>query len=425
MDSTLLQQVRVIDPVSGTDQIADVLISKHKIQAIAPHLSSVPEDTVKQDGDGLVLAPGLVDLYTHSGQPGYEERETFSSLAAAAIAGGFTQVAILPNTLPPVDTPASLTLLQQQVAQLSAQKSGITSPHFYFWGALTSEVAGVQMSELANLATAGVIGFADGSPIANLGLLRRLLEYLKPFKKPVALMATDALLANQGVVREGVLSVGYGLPGNPAVSEAAALAALLEVVAMVETPVHVMRLSTARGVELVAGAKARGLPITASTTWMHLLVNSSAAGTYEPNLRLEPPLGNPADQKALIKAVQTGVIDAIAVDHTPYTYEEKTVAFAQAPPGVIGLELALPLLWQTFVATGEWSAAALWHCLSSAPQRCLGQQPTRCIAGESTELVLFDPQQTWSVDQQNLKSASSNTPWLGKQVTGRVVRTWH
>ncbi|NES85863.1 MAG: dihydroorotase [Moorea sp. SIO2B7] len=422
----LLQQVRLLDPVSGIDKIADVLISDGKIKAIEANLIDIPQDVKLLDGQGLILAPGLVDLYSHSGDPGHEERETLSTLVAAAAAGGFTRVGILPDTKPPVDNPGSLTLLNQKLKQIRDNHREITSklshPHLYFWGAITVNLEGKQMSELADLAREGVIGFADGYPVENLGLLRRLLEYLKPLGKPVALIAANGQIQGNGVMREGAASIRCGLPGNPAVSEAAAIAALLELVAAIGTPVHLMRVSTARGVELIADAKARGVPVTASTTWIHLLLNTDAVASYDPNLRLEPPLGNEADMMALIKGVKEGVIDAIAVDHTPYTYEEKTVAFAEAPPGAIGLELALPLLWQNFVETEEWSALELWQALSIKPQLCLGQQPLAIMVGETAELVLFDPQKTWTVDGHSLKSLCTNTPWLGKQLTGKVVQ---
>ncbi len=421
MDSILLKQVRVLDPISNTDRIADVLINESVIQTIAPEIADIPENILVQDSTGLVLAPGLVDLYSHSGQPGYEERETLFSLASAAVAGGFTQIAVLPDTLPPIDNCSSLISLKQKVKELNL----IPCPQFHFWSALTSAMSGQQMTELAELAATGVVGFTEGKAIADWGLIRKCLEYIQPLNQPVALVANDFQLEDKGVVREGSFSLRAGLPGNPAVAEAAALAALLEIVADVGTPVHLMRISTARGVELIAAAKERGLPVTASTTWMHLLLNTEAVTSYDPNLRLEPPLGNVKDQMALIEGVKEGVIDAIAVDHTPYTYEEKTVAFACAPPGVIGFEFALPLLWQNFVATEKWSALELWRALSSQPQICLNQQPTRCSVGEKAQLVLFDPQQTWSSDKSVLQSLSANTPWLGKQITGRVLKVWN
>lgn len=412
----LLQQVRVLDPVSHTDQIADVLIENCQIRGLAPQISDYPSQTDVKDANGLIFAPGLVDLYSHSGEPGFEDRETLASLGKAGFAGGFTRVGILPDTQPPLDSPAMVQWFQDYTPS--------SAPRLNLWGCFTQGGKGEQMTELAELAHAGIIGFSDGIPVSNLRLLRRILEYVQPLGKPVALAVRDRALSDHGVMREGKLSLKTGLAGEPALSETTALAALLELVAVTQTPVHIMRVSTARGVELIAQAKARGVPITASVTWMHLLLNTSAITTYDPNLNLNPPLGDRADQTALIEGVKSGVIDAIAVDHTPYTYEEKTVAFADAPPGAIGLELALPLLWQTFVETGEWTALELWKALSSSPQQCLKQPPLRCQGGEPTEAILFDPKKTWTVSQSNLQSLSTNTPWFRKQITGQVVETF-
>ncbi|MBE9166864.1 dihydroorotase [Pleurocapsales cyanobacterium LEGE 06147] len=420
-ESTLLQQVRVINPIAGADRIADVLISEGKIKAVDFNIAEFSQDTTIINGQGLVLGPGLVDLYSHSGEPGYEYRETFSTFITAAAAGGFTRIGILPDTDPPLDNLGTLLSLHQQKQKLS--KTIKQLPHLEFWGAITMEIEGKRMAQLAELAPV-IVGFADGYPIKNLSLLRQVLEYLKPLGKPVALAVSNCELKGNGVVREGVASIRYGLSGNPGFSETVALSAVLEIVDAIGIPVHIMRVSTSRGVELIANAKQRGVPVTASTTWMHLLFNTNDLSNYDPNLRLEPPLGNENDMLALIEGVKQGMIDAIAVDHTPYTYEEKTQAFAEASPGVIGLELALPLLWQRFVASGEWSAVKLWQALSTRPQLCLGQQPTSCLPGHKAELTLFDPQKTWIVEKSNLESKSANTPWWGKEITGRAVQIW-
>ncbi|HEY9633485.1 MAG TPA: dihydroorotase [Coleofasciculaceae cyanobacterium] len=422
MNSELLQQVRVLDPVSGTDQLADVLITDGVIKAVEPQISDIPADTSVQDCRGLILGPGLVDLYSHSGEPGYEERETWSSLLEAAAAGGFTRLAVLPNTMPPLDNPSGLARSRQQ--QHKGTEALASIPQIYHWGALTLGIEGQQMTELAELSAAGVVGFTDGRSLSNLALVRRLLEYLHPLGKPVALMPSDRQLAGSGVAREGVPSIRFGLPGNPAIAESAALAALLEVMGAIGTPVHLMRISTRRSVQLIQDAKARGLPVTASTTWMHLLFNTEDLGSYSPHLRLEPPLGNPVDQAALIQGVRDDIIDAIAIDHTPYTYEEKTVPFAEAPAGVIGLEFALPLLWQTLVEKGDWSALELWQRVSTNSAICLQQTPAAIASGQLTELVLFNPKETWKADKYTLKSLSTNTPYFGQELTGRVVRTW-
>lgn len=434
-----LRQVRVIDPLSKTDQIADVWVVDGVIKAIAS-----PEDTPPEDIDapdiisinqpGLVLAPGLVDLYSHSGEPGYESRETLKSLAEGAIAGGFSRLTLLPDTHPVLDNPASIEQIRQHIQTLDR------APFVGVWGALTQEVAGDRMAELGDLAAADVVGFADGVPLQNSILLRRVLEYGQVFGKPIALWPCDRHLAGGGSAREGTTSIQLGLIGNPAISETTALAALLEAIAGHQhelgddgethdeidhpAPVHIMRVSTARSVELIRSAKARGLPITASTTWMHLLWSVDDLERYDSSLRLDPPLGRSHDQAALIQGVNDGVIDAIAIDHSPYSYEEKTVAFSDAPPGAIGLELALGILWNQFVASGSWTALELWTALSLQPALCLNQSPPTLIVGQPAEMVLFDPETSWQITSHTLKSQSSNTPWLGKSIQGKVLKIW-
>lgn len=433
MTSELLQQVRVIDPVSGSDRSSsDVLIADGVIKAVAQQISDYPADTQIKDCRGLVLGPGLVDLYSHSGEPGFEERETLATLFAAATAGGFTRLNILPDTTPPLDNPAGLAKLQQQWQQVRGTEAFLTGlpgltqlPQLSFWGAITLGVQGQQMTELAELAaTSGVVGFADGQPVENLALLRRVLEYVKPLGKQIALYPCNRELAGNGVMREGSYSIRFGLPGNPAIAQTTALASILELVAAIGTPVHIMRVSTARDVELIQAAKARGLPITASTTWMHLLLDTRAISSYNTSLRIEPPLGNPEDLVALRQGLRAGILDAIAIDHSPYAYEEKTVAFESAPPGAIGLELALPLLWQHLVEEKEFSALELWRCLSTRPTECLQHTPKPIAPGEPANLTLFSPQQPWTVENQTLQSRSNNTPWLGQELSGRVVKTW-
>jgi dihydroorotase len=416
----LLQQVRVIDPVSETDQLADVLIDDNKIIKIAAIMDEYSSDTQIRDCRGLVLGTGLVDLYSHSGEPGFEERETLSSLLKAALSGGFTRICILPDTTPAVDNPALVTQLLQKASQQKQE----TNIKINIWGAITQDVAGQQITEFADLAAAGIVGFADGKALDNLGMVRRVLEYLQPLGKPAAFWACNSQLRGNGIMREGADAIRIGLPFTPESAETSAIAALLELVAATDTPVHIMRVSTARSVELIASAKSQGLPVTASTTWMHLLLNTVALKSYNPSLRLEPPLGNPKDMMALRKGVREGIIDVIAIDHSAYTYEEKTVAFADAPPGAIGYELALPLLWQNLVETGEFTALELWRPLSSNPAKCLQQQPSTIKSNQPCELVLFDPQNTWTVKQTNLHSLSANTPWYGQQLKGKVIQTW-
>ncbi|MEH1906555.1 MAG: dihydroorotase [Nostoc sp.] len=433
----LLQQVRVIDPVSEIDGLFDVLIADGYIQAVASRISDIGSDTKIRDCQGLILGSGLIDLYSHSGEPGFEERETLLSLLQAAAAGGFTRINILPDTSPAIDNPALVAQLQQkrggemrrmreirEKEKINLAPPASPLPLLYLWGAITLDVAGKQMTELADLASAGVVGFTDGKPLENLALVRGVLEYLQPLGKPVAFWPSDRQLTANGVMREGSDALRFGLPPIPASAETTAIAAMLELVATIGTPVHIMRVSTSRSVELIASAKAAGLPITASTTWMHLLLDTKAVKSYHTSLHLDPPLGNLHDVAALRAGVRAGVIDAIAIDHTPYSYEEKVQAFAEAPAGAIGLELALPLLWQYLVETGEFTALELWRALSSSPAECLGQKVSAIAPDQPAELTLFDPQQTWKVERKSLYTLSQNTPWFGQQLKGRVVQIW-
>jgi dihydroorotase len=418
MSREVFRQVRILNPVTDTDRIEDVLIEDGIVKAIEPHLRDIPSDATVLDQVGIVMGPGLVDLYSHSGEPGFEQRETLDSLCQAALQGGVTRLTLLPDTHPALDNPSVLEKVRRCLEQFAHP-----TPQVAYWGALTLDCQGEQMTELGELGEAGVIGFTDGRPVNNPLLLRRLLEYAYPLQKPVALWCCDRSLAGNGVVRECEESMRLGLPGSPAIAESAAIAVALECVAEAGTPVHLMRLSTARGVELVRQAKARGLPITASVTWMHLVLDIQSIQGYDPNLRVEPPLGTTEDRDALIAGLADGTLDAIAIDHTPYTYEEKTVAFAEAPPGMIGLELALPLLWQGLVKAGKLSALALWRSLSTTPAHLLQQMPPTIVPELPSEVVLFDSQRTWNVTSDQLKSLSSSTPWAGQTITGRVIRT--
>jgi dihydroorotase len=283
------------------------------------------------------------------------------------------------------------------------------------------------MTELATFAQnrhVRLAGFADGKALNNVVLLRRSLEYTHSLQRPLALWPCDRALVGNGIARDGAIALMGGLPGIPSAAETAAIAMILELVREIGTPVHLMRISTARSVELVARAKQEGLPITASTTWLHLLFSTQDILTYDPSLRLDPPLGNPEDVAALVDAVKSGTIDAIALDHHPYTYEEKTVAFGDAPPGAIGLSIAFAALWQRFVEPGEWTALELMRAMSLGPARCLNLAPSCLAVGQPMEAFLFDPHTEWVVDKGTVRTPALNTPFLHQSLTGKVLRVW-
>jgi dihydroorotase len=410
MNQILFRQVRYLDPVKGIDRVTDALVTNGILTELRDDLQDCPVEATEQDGHHKILAPGLVDLYSHSGEPGREAEETMVSLLAAAAAGGFVQLNILPDTLPAIDNSAVVAKIQSLYQAAKAQLA--YAPALAIWGALTHGVQGESMSDLQDLAS-GIVGFADGKPINNLQLVQRLLEYLQPYQKPIMLWPLDRKLAGGGVARMGSAALRLGLVGNPVGSETAALGAILEIVAELMVPVHIMRLSTARGVELVAAAQQRGLPVTASVTWLHLLGSTASLDSYDTSWRLDPPLGNEVDRVALVAGVKAGVIGAIAVDHCAHSYEDKKVGFGEAPVGAIGLELALPVLWEQLVLPGHLTALDLWRGLSCGAAACCGSEVPKA-------LVLFDPTVKWVANSQNLQSKSSNTPWFDKVISGRI-----
>ncbi|MEO0406228.1 MAG: dihydroorotase [Cyanobacteria bacterium P01_A01_bin.135] len=411
----LLRQVRLLDPAGQRDGVVDVLIQGGCIQAIAPELTELPDldaEVVTLERPG-VLGPGLVDCYSHASDPGFETRETIDTLARSALAGGVTHLNLLPTTRPAVDHAAGLQQLRSRFTVACPELS------VGFWGGLTRNLAGQQLSDLAELGAAGAIGFTNAGYLP-FDLLYPALDYSQALGKPLALSLCQATQP----AREGAASLRLGLASTPAAEEAAGLARLMEHLEAIPAPVHLMHLSTARGVALVAEAKERGLPVSASTSWLHLLRDTTHLSTYDPNLRVRPPLGNPEDREALVAGVASGVIDAIAIEHCPYTYEEKTVPFAEAPPGVIGLQTALPLLWQHLVKPGRLSALTLWHALSIGPARCLQLALPQLAVAQPANLVLFNPTERWQATPEALVSQAQNTPWLNQAIEGRVARTW-
>jgi dihydroorotase len=240
------------------------------------------------------------------------------------------------------------------------------------------------------------------------------MEYIKPLGKPIALFPKNPDLAGSGVIREGKWSIQYGMTGYPAAAETTALAALIELVRLTKAPTHFMRLSTAQSVELIAQAKNDGLPVTASTTWLHICHCDRDLATYDPNLRLIPPLGSDSDRLALIAGIKSGVIDSIAIEHTPRAYEEKVVPFEVAPVGAIGLEFALSVLWQNLVVTELLTASELWQSLSVNPAKTLGLAQPKLA-------TLFDPSLEWLVTNNAIASQSRNSNYMGRSLIGKVL----
>jgi dihydroorotase len=404
----LFKQVRILSADSSSniaEPFADVFVDSDRQIHLNFDQSQIPQETNIDQRSGVVLGTGLIDLYSTSSEPGHESKETISELVQAAKNGGFATIGILPNTQPAIDDIAALEFWRN----VQQKHGNILQP----WGAITKGLEGKQLTDIAELAES-VIGFTDSKPISNLLLVRRAMEYIKPLGKHIALFPQNPDLTGTGVIREGKWSLQYGMTGYPAAAETTALAALIELVRLTKAPAHFMRLSTAQSVELIYQAKNDGLPVTASATWLHLCHCDRDLATYDPNLRLSPPLGSEGDRLALIAGIKSGVIDSIAIDHTPCAYEEKVVPFEVAPVGAIGLEFALPVLWQNLVITGLLTASELWQALSVNPAKILGLAPPKLS-------TLFEPCLEWLAKDSAISSQSRNSNYMGRSIIGKVL----
>jgi dihydroorotase len=407
----LLKGGRVIDPASGRDAVGDVAIADGRIVAA---LAGKPERVI--DAQGLVVAPGLIDLAARLREPGYEYKATLESEMDAAVAGGVTSLACPPDTDPPLDEPGLVDMLRRRALALNRAR-------VYPVGALTVKLEGRQLTEMAELAEAGCVAFSQAdAAVADTQVLWRALQYAATFGFPVWLRAEDLWLAQGGVAHDGEVATRLGLAGIPAFAETVALATLLELVRATGARVHVCRISSAAGVAMLRRARHDGLPLTCDVGVHHVHLSDRDLGYFDAQCRLEPPLRSPRDRDALGAGLADGTIDCIVSDHTPVDEDGKHLPFAEAEPGATGLELLLPLALKWGVQAKLTLAQTLAR-VTSAPARILGVDAGRIAPGAPADLVLFDPQARYRVSAQALKSQGKNTPFLGLELAGRVHAT--
>ncbi|HKE54907.1 MAG TPA: dihydroorotase [Actinomycetota bacterium] len=404
---------RVVDPASGRDEVADVIVEDGVVSS-----ESAPNATVL-DCDGLVLAPGLVDLHTHLRQPGREDRETVETGCRAAALGGFTALAAMANTEPAADSAAVI----HEVRDL-AIAAGLCQ--VFPVGAITRGLQGEAMAELGEMVEAGVRIFSDdGRSVPNARLLRNAMTYVRAFDDVViAEHCEDVSLGEDGQMHEGLISASLGLAGEPREAEEVIVARDLAVARLTGGRLHLCHLSSAGSVELVRRAKAEGVRVSAEVTPHHLVFSEEDLVTYDTNLKMRPPLRAHEDRTALRLALADGTIDAVATDHAPHSIEEKEAEFDQAPFGTIGLETALAALLTHLVDPGELGLGRAIEALSTAPARILGAHDHGgpIEPGRPANLVAFDPSAEWTVEPP-FGSRSRNTAFLGRTLRGRIVHT--
>lgn len=412
----LIRGGRVIDPATGVDREADVLLAEGRIAAIDASISPGGHHRVI-DAHNLLVAPGLVDMHVHLRDPGQTHKEDIASGTAAAVQGGFTAVACMPNTIPPIDHPTVVEYVQRRAASTGACRVLPIAT-------ITKGRLGEELAPIPTLAASGAVALSDdGDAVKDAGLLRRAMRYARQVGLPVIEHSEDATLSHGGAMHEGTWSVVLGLRGIPAVSEEAIVARDIVLAEDTGARLHVAHVSTAGSVALIREAKRRGVGVTAEVTPHHLLLTDEAVGGYNTDTKMNPPLRGQADRAALVEGLLDGTIDAIATDHAPHTPEEKRVEFDSAPFGVVGLETALSVLLTRLVRPGLLSLMEVLRRLSTTPAAILGLAGGRLELDAPGDLVLIDLDRRWTVDPAMFASKSRNTPFAGWELQGKAVMT--
>jgi dihydroorotase len=414
----LFSGARLIDPASRRDATGDLLVLDGRIAAVGAGLADkgLPEGTERVIGSGLCLAPGLVDMRVQLREPGEEHKETIASASAAAAAGGVTSMVALPNTDPVIDDAAGLEFLARRAREMRKVK-------VYAYAGVTKGLAGKDLTEMGLLAESGALAFTDGlNAVADARVMRRALSYARTFGALIVQHPEEPSLAANGQMNEGELATRLGLAGIPPAAEAILIERDLRLVALTGGRYHVAHVSTAEGIAAIRTAKARGLAVTCDTAPPYFALNELAVGDYRTFAKLSPPLRSEQDRVTVAEAVVDGTIDCIASDHAPHDQDSKRVPFAQAAPGVIGLETLLPVSLE-LVHKKMLSMVELFRRLALAPATLLGLPQGRLEVGAPADLVLFDAARAWVVDEDRFLSKSKNSPFGGRPVQGRVLRS--
>jgi dihydroorotase len=418
MATLLIRGGRVIDPAQNIDRIDDLLVRDGLVVSIG-HEGGQPlgraDETI--EASGLIVAPGLVDMHVHLREPGREEDETIETGTRAALAGGFTSVACIPNTEPPIDTQAAVEFIHQKAARAD-------TCNVFVVACVSRGREGKELAEIGRLVEAGAVAFSDdGAPVYDAELMRWALEYCRMFDKPILAHEEVLELSRGGVMSEGLVSLLLGLPGMPAAAEDVMIGRDIALAEATGGRVHVMHVSTAGGVALIRDAKRRGARVTAEACPHHFTLTDESLRGFDSNYKMSPPLRTAADVEAIIEGLVDGTIDCIATDHAPHAREKKMLELDRAPFGILGLETAVGLSVTRLVATGRIGWPRLIEALSTLPARILGINRGTLRPGAVADITLIDPDRSWQVDINTFRSKSVNSPFHGWTLRGRAVAT--
>lgn len=412
----LIKGGRVIDPAQGVDGQFDVLIDNGVIAQVGQNLVGANFSGQVIDAAGKLVVPGLIDIHVHLRDPGYEYKEDIQTGTQAAVIGGFTSVACMPNTNPVNDNKAVSLYIRHK-----AKEIGLAN--VFPVGAITKGLKGESMAEMGELQEAGCLALSDdGKPVSNSELMRRALEYSRPFGLTLISHAEDLSLVGEGVMNEGFVATELGLKGIPWVAEDAATARDIMLAEFTGGKLHVAHVSTKGSVELVRQAKKRGVLVTCEATPHHFTLTDEAVRGYETNAKMNPPLRSAEDVAAIRAGLADGTIDAIATDHAPHHYDEKNVEFNIALNGIVGLESALPLTLE-LVKEGVLTLPQAIRLLTFGPAQALGIPRGTLAAGVVADVTIIDPELSWTLEADKLASKSKNTPFDGWIMQGAATHT--
>ena len=414
----LLRGAHVVDPQEGIDDLLDVLIDGEKIACVGKDLEA-PADAEVIDAAGKYLVPGLVDMHVHFRDPGFEYKETIETGSAAAVHGGFTDVATMPNTDPVTDTGAEI---RYQIDR--AHAAGLC--HVRPIGAMTRGEKGESLAEIGDMVIEGAAAVSDdGHGVQSAGMMRTCMEYIAQFDRVALAHCEIESLSGHGVVNEGRASTRLGMFGWPALAEELEIYRDIELVRLTKCPLHICHISTRKGLDLVRAAKADGLPVTCEVTPHHLfLCEDDITDAYDTNLKMNPPLRTADDAAALREGLLDGSIDCVVTDHAPHAPHEKDCEWEISFFGIVGLETSLPLMLQNLVATGKMSWSRLVEVMAVNPRRLLRLDPVCVKAGSAADLTLIDPAKSVTVTPEWMQSRSKNSAWLGQTLTGVATDVW-
>ena len=415
MPSLWIKSARIIDPAARRDEVGDLFVTDGKLVSALSAAAKKRAKTI--DASGLIACPGLVDIHVHFREPGQTHKETIGTGSRAAAAGGFTTVVCMPNTSPVADNAGTIQLMKDVIARDAVVR-------VYPTGCITVGMKGQALAPIGSLKRAGVVAITDdGDCVQSNDLMRRAVEYAKMFDLPVMDHCQDHSMTQGAVMNEGVMSTRLGLRGWPNAAEDLIVARNVILSEYTGAHIHLQHISSKFSVDVIRRAKQRGARISAEATPHHIALTDDALATYDPNFKMNPPLRTEEDRRALIDGLRDGTLDIIATDHAPHTDYEKDKEFDYAPNGILGLETALPVTLEILVRQNKFKLPFVIDLMTRRPARLMNLAGGTLAEGSAADICLFDPAEKWRYDAKSGFSKSSNSPWSGRTLTGRVKST--